>query len=161
LIIYKTITVQVYPEESIPTQLTKIMSKNSELSDEGRKEEEEERKVKVKISKINNLPSFSVKIMLPVTYPSRTPPIFELQKNELFPHWEKVINDEFQNIYSEDNICVYECFHYLQNEFVSDYKEKMNIDTLRLTITSSQDYEAIQSKSRDTLQYQLGREVHC
>ncbi|CAI2364636.1 unnamed protein product [Moneuplotes crassus] len=162
LIVYKTITLQIFPEESIPTKLTKIMSEESESEGTDDTEIKEEKKVKVKISNITNLPSFTVKVMLPVSYPSRTPPIIELPATDLFKKWESVIMPEFQKIYdSEGSTCVYEWYNYLHCEFVAHFKERFNLDSLSLTVTSKKSYEELQRKSRDTLQYQLGRRAHC
>lgn len=159
LIVYRTITLQVFPEESIPTKLTKITSERQES--DGTDETEVDEKVRVKISSMENLPSFSIKILLPVSYPSLTPPLFVLPTTGIYKNWECVICDKFEQIYrSESDPCIYDWYTYLQCDFVNDYKSTFGLEALSLTVTSDKEYEEVQGKSRDTLRYQLGRKVN-
>lgn len=158
--IAKSMTLTVYPDESVPAQLTKLLSSFSNKSNSDT-EESKEKQVKIRISKVEYLPSFCLKVMMPVSYPSHTSPIFSLQKHEFYKGCEEQVCEKFEEIYEEGTTCVYECYSYLQSGFVAEYLERNDLNSLKCIVTSSKDYESIQVRSRGTFQFKFSKELKC
>lgn len=137
--IYKTATLTVYPEESVPTHLTRIMSRHSNNGDEN-SETKKEQGVQIRISKFHDLPSFEIKIMFPISYPSQTPPLFVLKNHDIFKSdkfsSEKFVKEKFEEIFEKDIPCAYEWHNYLQCDFVTDITESFDIKSFKGVVTS-------------------------
>jgi hypothetical protein len=158
--IIKSVSLKVYPEESIPTQLTKILSSKSNDPTLGHNEEfKEEKDVKIRISKLSYLPSFTMNIHFPVSYPSRTPLLFCLSQHELYPDCEKLLQVHFEELFEEGTVCAYECHSYLQQGFVHDYVKHKNISSLKHMVTNNNAYDEFKNRSRDTFKNKFAKEL--
>lgn len=140
----------VYPEESVSTQLTKIVSSTSSNPSDPTEG------VKIRRSKVDYLPSFDLIVLFPVTYPTLTPPIFGLLHTKPYPTWEDIVNKEFGEIY-EGGQCVYEWYAFLQDGFVQQYIQDKN-ESLKCVATSNEEYEELQKRSRDTFKHKFRKE---
>jgi len=162
LSIISTVSMKVFPEESIPGQLTKILSKNSnDLNLCHNEEIKQSQDVKIRITKVEYLPAFELKVLFPVSYPSLTPPIFVLQNYEFYKGCEKFVKEKFSGIFEKGVTCVYESHNYLQHGFMADYSEEMKLHTLRYTVTSQEDYDNIKNRIKDTFNYKFAKEQKC
>jgi hypothetical protein len=104
--IYKTVTLTVYPVQSIPAHVTRITSRSSSNSAEDISDSKAEQGVKISISKFQDLPSFEIVVMFPISYPSQTPPLFIMKKHDIFNSEkfssEKFVSEKFDEIFERD-----------------------------------------------------------
>lgn len=164
--IVKAFRLKIFPEDSVPAKLTKIISTNSAGSVEGASalDDIEEHKngeshVKIRIWKMEYLPPLVLEILMPETYPSITPPLFKILKNEFYSNCEDVIAEKLKNELWEPGVtCMFELQAYIQWGFIEDYMKQKELTQLKCMASTKDEYNDIMALKRESFINKLSKE---
>ena len=150
----------VYPQNTFPAQLTKIMSSSSaDGTIEHIEEVKDPNEVRIRVWNIEYLPWFELTILIPISYPSLSPPLYIIRKQDFYHDWNKLIKERFDEMYTPGFTWVFEWHSYLQDEFIEEFTSMNNIDWLRYAATRKDEFVDIQTRSKETFWFKFSKEV--
>lgn len=150
----------IYPQEMFPAQLTKMMSSNSaEGNYEGYEETKNQNPVRIRVCDLEYLPCFELTVLVPVSYPSTSPPLFSLNKQDFYSGCEELIQQRLAEIFVSGFTCLFDWHSYLQDEFVQDFADSNQIDCFKYFASKKEEFIDIQTRSKETFHYRFSKDV--
>ena len=154
---------RIYPENTFPAQLTKVMSSSSADGIYDKFEEiKYQNDVRIRVYDFEYLPSFELTILIPVSYPSTSPPLFRISRQDFYSECDALIQARFAELFVTGFTCIFEWHSYLQDEFVGEFTTQNNIDCLRYSASKREEYDDIQRRSKETFCFRFSnKETYC